>query len=45
MLDLYIFGFGLFVTVLVGSALATMIIVHNRKFADDADAHESPKAN
>lgn len=35
MIDLYIFGFGLFVTVLVGSALTTMIVVHNRRFADD----------
>ncbi|MBL8728173.1 MAG: hypothetical protein JNM25_07080 [Planctomycetes bacterium] len=37
MIDLYIFGFGLVVTILVGTALGTMIVVHNRRFADDAD--------
>lgn len=30
MSDYYIFGFGLFVTVLVGSGLTTMIIANNR---------------
>jgi hypothetical protein len=41
MIDLYIFGFGLFVTILVGAALATMIVVHNRRFADDDDAADT----
>lgn len=46
MIDLYIFGFGLFVTVLVGSALTTMIVVHNRRFADDpAATHADERAS
>ena len=39
MIDYYIFGFGLVVTLLVGSGLTTMIIAHNR--AIEAEERES----
>jgi len=38
MADYYIFGFGLLVTLIVGSGLTTMIVAHNR--ALEREEHE-----
>ena len=37
MVDYFIFGFGLFVTVVVGFGLTTMITLHNRVLERDHD--------
>ena len=39
MIDHYIFGFGLVVTLLVGFGLATMITVHNRAIESEEREH------
>ena len=48
MVDYWIFGFGLVVTVIVGFGLATMIITHNRLIergiADVASSEVAPVA-
>jgi hypothetical protein len=44
MSDYYIFGFGLLVTLLVGSGLATMIIANNRALEEQERASEVPAA-
>ena len=40
MVDYVIFGFGLFVTVVVGFGLATMIVTHNKAIESAAAAAE-----
>ena len=41
MIDYVIFGFGLFVTVIVGSGLATMIVTHNREIQRNTEKTDS----
>lgn len=44
MLDVYIFGFGLVVTLLVGTGLVTMIVVNNRALdAVEAEQRETER--
>jgi hypothetical protein len=43
MTDLYIFAFGLVVTLIVGSGLVTMVVVNNRS-ADDESAPNDTQA-
>jgi hypothetical protein len=42
MTDIYIFGFGLFVTVMVGSGLVGMIVANNRVIAAERRLLETP---
>lgn len=42
MVDYYIFGFGLVVTLMVGFGLTTMITIHNRTIESEAKATRSP---